>query len=468
MAGGAFLIGAETAQVHPHMHFMRAAFQVPEKARNAVPQALFIHFIRILSVPVQQPVPFPLFQILPRYIQTNFAGIFAPAAHQVLLAFGKHLAFPFKNMDGPVIDAELRLDAPVVVNGDHAAIAAALRACPQGGIEGKQSGPRLHQRMPVPAEFHGGQPDAVHAGNHMGHAATQAHGRFQRFQPALPLVFRQPHAVLNHQQRSPVFQGPFLVLQPEGLSMRKGAQIPLRHQVPFQRGQVHGFGPRHFQANHHLRSGRKFLMQLFINGAGCFRLDFPSGFRIYPHGQTGENEFPVIVQPCHGSHRGAGRPDGVALMQGDGRKNVLHGIHVRLVHTVHELAHVRGKGFHITPLPFRIQRVHGQTRFPRSGRSRHHCQPPQGNVHIHILQIMLTGAADADAPILTMTHRVIISSIWNHSKRSTCHEPWAITRFHNKTGQKKVYVYPLSQLIVCLFPCMTQPECNGMRLPFHA
>ncbi len=143
-------------------------------------------------------------------------------------------------MDGPVIDAELRLDAPVVVNGDHAAIAAALRACPQGGIEGKQSGPRLHQRMPVPAEFHGGQPDAVHAGNHMGHAATQAHGRFQRFQPALPLVFRQPHAVLNHQQRSPVFQGPFLVLQPEGLSMRKGAQIPLRHQVPFQRGQVQG------------------------------------------------------------------------------------------------------------------------------------------------------------------------------------------------------------------------------------
>ena len=206
-------------------------------------------------------------------------------------------------------------------------------------------------------------------------------------------------------------------------------------------------------------------MQLFINGAGCFRLDFPSGFRIYPHGQTGENEFPVIVQPCHGSHRGAGRPDGVALMQSNGRKNVLHGVHVRLVHTVHELAHVRGKGFHITPLPFCIQRVHGQTRFPRSGRSRHHRQPPQGNVHIHILQIMLTGAADADAPILTMTHRMIISSIWNHSKRSTCHEPWATTRFHNKTGQKKVYVYTLSQLIVCLFPCMTQPECNGMQPP---
>ena len=58
----------------------------------------------------------------------------------------------------------------------------------------------------------------------------------------------------------------------------------------------------------------------------------------------------------------------------------------------------------------------------RAGRSRHHRQPPQGNIHIHILQIMLTGAADADAPILAMTHGERILLIWNHSKRSACHE----------------------------------------------
>ena len=46
----------------------------------------------------------------------------------------------------------------------------------------------------------------------------------------------------------------------------------------------------------------------------------------------------------------------------------------------------------------------------------------QGNIHIHILQIMLTGAADADAPILAMTHGERILLIWNHSKRSACHE----------------------------------------------
>ena len=178
-------------------------------------------------------------------------------------------------------------------------------------------------------------------------------------------------------------------------------------------------------------------MQLFINGTWRFRLDFPPCFRVNAHGQTGENKLPVIIQPRHGPHRGAGCPDGVALMQGDGRKNILYGVHIRLVHAVHELAHVRGKGFHITPLAFRIQRVHGQTCFPRSGRSRHHRQPPQGNVHIHILQIMLTGAADADAPILTMTHGERISSIWNHSKRSACHE----SGFPEESGQVQPSYY---------------------------
>ena len=437
VAGGAFLICAETAQVHPHVHLMRAAFQIFEKSRNAVPQPLFIHFIRVIAVAVQQPVPLPLLQILPRHIQTDFAGVFAPAAHQVPLAFGKYFSVPLKNMDGPVLNAEFRLDAPVVVNRDDAPVAAAFRARPQRGIKRKQARPRFHQRMPVSAEFQSGQPDAVHTGNHMGHAAAQAHGRFQRFQPAFPLVFRQPHAVLNHQQRFSFLQRPILIFQPEDLSMRKSAQIPLCHQIPFQRGKIHGFGPRHLQANHHFRSGREFRMQLFINGTWRFRLDFPPCFRVNAHGQTGENKLPVIIQPRHGPHRGAGCPDGVALMQGDGRKNILYGVHIRLVHAVHELAHVRGKGFHITPLAFRIQRVHGQTCFPRSGRTRHHRQPPQGNVHIHILQIMLTGAADADAPILTMTHGERISSIWNHSKRSACHE----SGFPEESGQVQPAYY---------------------------
>ena len=81
--------------------------------------------------------------------------------------------------------------------------------------------------MPVSAEFQSGQPDAVHTGNHMGHAAAQAQGRFQSLQPAVPLVFRQPHAVLNHQQRFSFLQRPILIFQPEDLSMRKSAQIQM-------------------------------------------------------------------------------------------------------------------------------------------------------------------------------------------------------------------------------------------------
>ena len=132
MAGRAFLINPEAAQIHPDMHLMRPALQILEKSSDAVPQSAFVHFIRVTAVAIHQPVPFPLLQILPGHVQTHLPGALAPGAHQVLLAFGKDLALSLENMDGPVPDAQFRLDAAVVVHRDHAAVAPAFRTGAQG------------------------------------------------------------------------------------------------------------------------------------------------------------------------------------------------------------------------------------------------------------------------------------------------------------------------------------------------
>jgi hypothetical protein len=61
--------------------------------------------------------------------------------------------------------------------------------------------------------------------------------------------------------------------------------------------------------------------------------------------------FHVIANLRHRADRRAGASDAVALFNGDGRRNALDAVHLRLVHPVQELAGVRGKRLDIAPLP---------------------------------------------------------------------------------------------------------------------
>ena len=52
------------------------------------------------------------------------------------------------------------------------------------------------------------------------------------------------------------------------------------------------------------------------------------------------------------------------LLDGDGRRQAVDGVHVRLLHLVEELPGVGGEGFDVPALPFGVDGVEGQGGFP--------------------------------------------------------------------------------------------------------
>ncbi len=85
------------------------------------------------------------------------------------------------------------------------------------------------------------------------------------------------------------------------------------------------------------------------------------------------------------------------LLNGNGWGKTFNKIHVRLFHALQKLARISGEGFHITSLAFGIQGIEGQRGFSGSRQAGDHDQPVSGNIHINILQVVLSGAANSDA-----------------------------------------------------------------------
>ena len=97
---------------------------------------------------------------------------------------------------------------------------------------------------------------------------------------------------------------------------------------------------------HHLVHG------LLGNGLAAFRTVRPSG--------PGKKQAQVIVNLRHRPDRRTGIMTGGLLVNGDCRGQPVNIIHVRLIHLPQKLPGIRGQGFHITPLPFRVHSIKGQ------------------------------------------------------------------------------------------------------------
>ncbi len=113
------------------------------------------------------------------------------------------------------------------------------------------------------------------------------------------------------------------------------------------------------------------------------------------HADLGKEQLEVIVQLGHGADggaRGAHRP---ALIDGDGRRNALDALDVRLVHAVEKLARIGGKAFDVAALAFGIEDVEGQRRLSRAADAGDDGQRVERNIEIEIIEIVLLGAADA-------------------------------------------------------------------------
>ncbi len=92
----------------------------------------------------------------------------------------------------------------------------------------------------------------------------------------------------------------------------------------------------------------------------------------------------------------AGVADAVLLPDGDGRRDAVDSIDVRLLHPLEKLARVRGQRFDVPALPFRVDRVEGERRLSRSAHAGDDNQRPDRQGQIDILEIVGARAPDDD------------------------------------------------------------------------
>ena len=98
-----------------------------------------------------------------------------------------------------------------------------------------------------------------------------------------------------------------------------------------------------------------------------------------------KKESEVIIDLCHGPHSGTGVSQNAPLIDGNGRREPLHRFHIGPFHLFQELSGIGGKGFHIPPLPLRIERVEGQCGFSGAAQASDHHQPIPWDLDIDIL-----------------------------------------------------------------------------------
>ena len=112
----------------------------------------------------------------------------------------------------------------------------------------------------------------------------------------------------------------------------------------------------------------------------------------------------VVVQFRHGADGGARGAYRVGLVDGDGRRNAVDAIDLRLVHAVEELPRVGREGLDVAPLAFGIKRVEGQRGLARAGNAGDHDQLAGRDVEAEILQVVLARAMDGDDGVLLFGH----------------------------------------------------------------
>src|SRR3989449_11231531 len=108
------------------------------------------------------------------------------------------------------------------------------------------------------------------------------------------------------------------------------------------------------------------------------------------------NHTEIVVDFGDGADGRARRARGGLLLDGDGRRKPLDGVHVRPLHLIQELTRVRRERLDIAPLPLGVDGVKGQRRLARSGQSRNHGYRVSRNLQIDVLEVVLAGAANDD------------------------------------------------------------------------
>ena len=227
---------------------------------------------------------------------------------------------------------------------------------------------------------------------HIHPPLSDAQRRFQRLDDAGALGAGEAEAVLHHFER----------LAAAGVNARVALRLEQAQHLLLAVVVRHG----HREGDDEARIARRAAAADYC-GVNAFR-------RVAPHRLAAAaamqprrarvEQLEVVVQFRHGADGGARGAYRVGLVDGDGRRNAVDAIDLRLVHAVEELPRVGREGLDVAPLAFGIKRVEGQRGLARAGNAGDHDQLAGRDVEAEILQVVLARAMDGDDGVLLFGH----------------------------------------------------------------
>jgi hypothetical protein len=112
-----------------------------------------------------------------------------------------------------------------------------------------------------------------------------------------------------------------------------------------------------------------------------------------------------------GADGGARIARGGFLLDGDGGRQAVDLIDVRLLHHLQELPRVSGEALDVAALALGIDRVEGERGFARAGQSGEHHELVARNVEIDVFEIVLARTADRNhAAVAQIFHATILAA----------------------------------------------------------
>ena len=131
---------------------------------------------------------------------------------------------------------------------------------------------------------------------------------------------------------------------------------------------------------------------------------------------AGKQHTAIVVNLRRGRYGRTRIARGAPLFDGDGRRQALNVLDLRLLHLLQKLAGIGTERFDILPLALGIDGIERQRTLARTAHAGHHDEPVPRDIDVDILQIMFTRPGDADdlwlAHDLTRFSTLVIDSFF--------------------------------------------------------
>ena len=240
--------------------------------------------------------------------------------------------------------------------------AAAGRTGPVRRVERKETGFNLRQ---ADAAVGTGEFFRIHLclpadDLHFHDAVCQFQRRFHGI--AETLLNSRPHAHAVNDNGKPMLllfiQHDFLVQCPQ-FSVHQHAGVT---GLPHTLNDIFVFSFAPIDQRRHNHKPRACLQRQHLVHDLLYRLPFnePPALGAMRFTYPGKQQTKIIINFRYRPHRGTGIAPRRLLVDGNGRRQSFNVIHIRFVHLSQKLAGIGGQAFHITALPFRVNRIKSQ------------------------------------------------------------------------------------------------------------